>query len=176
MTADPFDRVVAPGFDDPLGMLRACHRRIERQLASLERLRRHLPEHHADADARSVARNILRYFDTAAHNHHRDEEESLFPALVAAAPELGQVTKSLQRDHARLDARWFKLRPLLGAIVAGSGAYLPIMGVQEFCAAYAAHIAREETDVLPVAAELLATGTLAAIGRAMEARRVAMAD
>ena len=35
----------APSFDDPLGMLSACHRRIERQLATLARLQRHLPEH-----------------------------------------------------------------------------------------------------------------------------------
>ena len=26
----------APGYDDPLGMLSACHRRIERQLATLQ--------------------------------------------------------------------------------------------------------------------------------------------
>ncbi len=174
MIADPQNRGAAPGFDDPLGILRNCHRRIERELAMLERLRRHLPEHHADADARSAARNLLRYFDTAAHNHHLDEEASLFPALVTAAPEIGRITASLARDHARLAAGWSTLRPLLAAIVAGTSGFLPIKGVAEFRAAYEAHIAREESELLPVAAELLDATTLAAIGREMHARPAAL--
>ena len=161
----------APGFDDPLGMLYACHRRMERQLASLTRLRRHLPEHHADADARAAARAILRYFDTAGPNHHADEEASLFPRLIAAAPDIAAATRSLQREHRRLDAHWVKLRPLLAAIATGNGAYLPGKGVAQFCEVYAAHLAREESDVLPVAAELLDTEVLTAIGAEMAQRR-----
>src|SRR5262245_38516675 len=99
MSADPFGQAPAPGFDDPLGVLRACHRRMERQLATLERLRKHLPIHHADADARTAASAILRYFDTAAPNHHEDEELSLFPRLIAAAPDIEAVIGSLTRDH-----------------------------------------------------------------------------
>ena len=105
----------APAFDDPLGVLSACHRRIERQLATLARLQRHLPEHGCDHDARAAARGILRYFDTAAVNHHADEEESLFPRLLrhagaAAAPLLAD----LAADHQRLAGEWRHLRPLFG--------------------------------------------------------------
>ncbi|MFO1323069.1 MAG: hemerythrin domain-containing protein [Burkholderiales bacterium] len=160
----------APGFDDPVGMLRACHRRIERQLATLGRLRRHLPEHHADADARIAAAAILRYFDTAAINHHADEEDSVFPRLRTAAPDAAPLLAALATDHVALAARWMKLRPLLAAIVAHSGAYLPVKDVEEFCAAYAAHIAREESEFLPRAATLPAAD-LAAIGAEMAARR-----
>lgn len=161
----------APGFDDPLGLLEACHRRIERQLASLARLRRHLPEHHADADARAAARAILRYFDGAAPHHHADEEDSLFPRLIAATPEIAMVTNALQRDHRRLDAQWRKLRPLLTAIATGNGAHLPGKGVAAFCDAYTTHLQREEADLLPVAAELLDGASLRAIGEEMAQRR-----
>jgi hypothetical protein len=86
MATDLFSDAAAPGFDDPLGMLCACHGRIARQLATLDRLQRHLPEHGCDVDARAAARGILRYFDTAALNHHADEEASVFPRLANAVP------------------------------------------------------------------------------------------
>jgi hemerythrin-like domain-containing protein len=161
----------APGFDDPLGLLTACHRRIERQLASLDRLRRHLPEHHADADARTAARAILRYFDTAAPHHHDDEERSLFPRLTAAAPDIAPIAATLQKEHRRLDAQWQKLRPLLAAIATGNGAFLPTRGVADFRAAYTTHLQREEADVLPVAAAVLDAATLRTIGQEMAERR-----
>ena len=171
MPHDPFAVNAAPGFDDPLGMLRACHRRIERQLATLGRLLRHLPEHHADADARAAATAIMRYFDTAAINHHADEEQSLFPRLVAAAPDARELVRHLEREHVTLAARWARLRPLLSAIVARGGAFLPVKDVDAFRAAYAAHIAREEGELLPRAEQVLATKDLAAIGAEMAARR-----
>jgi len=171
MPHDPFAANAAPGFDDPLGVLRACHRRIERQLATLNRLLRYLPEHHADADARAAATAIMRYFDTAAINHHADEEQSLFPRLINAAPDARDLARKLQREHVTLAARWARLRPLLSAIVARGGAYLPVKDVDLFCAAYAAHITREEGELLPRAAEALTASDLAAIGAEMAARR-----
>ncbi len=170
MSIDPFS-AAAPGFDDPLGVLQACHRRIERQLDTLVRLLAHLPQNHADADARAAARAILRYFDTAAVNHHADEEESLFPRLRSAGGQLLDDIKFLEREHVRLDARWRRLRPLLAAIACGTGAHLPPAEVHSLCAAYAAHIAREDGRVFPEAARLLDTATLAAIGAEMAARR-----
>ena len=170
MASELLNGHAAPGFDDPVGMLRACHRRMERQLGTLVRLRRHLPENHADGDARHAATAILRYFDTAAVNHHADEEDSLFPRLHASAPDTDPLLAALAGDHMKLAARWARLRPLLAAIAAGSGAHLPVKDVEEFCAAYAAHIACEEAELLPRAAALPAA-ELAAIGAEMAARR-----
>jgi hemerythrin-like domain-containing protein len=162
----------APSFDDPLGMMAACHRRIERQLATLSRLQRHLPEHGCDADAREAARAILRYFDAAAVNHHADEEDSVFPRLEEALA-LRPVTlmAELEDEHARLGARWTKLRPLLAAIAAGQRANLPPKGVAELASAYAAHIAREEGQLIPLAARTFDAATIAQIGREMAQRR-----
>ena len=71
----------AASFDEPLEMLAACHERIEAQLGTLERLAQHLPRHGCDADARSAAAAVVRYFDTAGMLHHQDEDEDLFPLL-----------------------------------------------------------------------------------------------
>ena len=42
----------APGFDDPLALLRACHERITERLDILERLPGHLSANGPDAGAR----------------------------------------------------------------------------------------------------------------------------
>ena len=166
---DPFQS--APGFDDPIGVLRACHRRMERQLATLSRLTRHLPENHADADARTAAAAIMRYFDTAAANHHEDEEATLLPRLRAARPSLAGLCSDIERDHAGLDERWRRLRPRLAAIAVGRSGYLPLREVDAFRAEYEAHIAKEEAALLPRAHEALDKAMLAEIGEEMAARR-----
>lgn len=162
----------APGFDDPLAMLRACHRRIERQLQTLDRLQRHLPEHGCDADAGAAARAILRYFDTAAINHHADEEQSVFPRLIAARGAPAEtITLLLERDHAALATLWQRLRPLLAGIEAGQRANLSAGDVIDIRAAYDAHIAHEERELIPMAAATFDAATLQAIGQEMAARR-----
>jgi hemerythrin-like domain-containing protein len=172
MAADPFSDAAAPGFDDPLGMLSACHRRIERQLETLERLQRHLPEHGCDPDARAAARAILRYFDTAARNHHADEEASVFPRLKAALPAgADALIATIEREHAILAANWRHLRPLLAGIAAGACANLSPKQVAVVRGAYGRHIALEESELIPLAARMLDAETLAAIGREMAVRR-----
>lgn len=166
---DPFQS--APGFDDPIGVLRACHRRMERQLATLGRLCRHLPENHADADARTAAAAIMRYFDTAAVNHHADEEVTLLPRLRSARADLDALCREIERDHVALSERWFRLRPRLAAIAVGRSGYLPVHDVDAFCAGYVAHIGKEELALLPAAEKALDAATLAEIGEEMAARR-----
>ena len=172
MNRSLFDESPAPAFDDPLGMLSACHRRIERHLITLSRLQRHLAEHGCDADARVAARNLLRYFDTAAPNHHADEEASVFPRLeLRAAAEAAGLLAGLRHDHERLTRNWRKLRPLVSAIAAGQRANLPPKLAADAIATYHAHIQREETELLPLAARSFDAATLATIGREMAARR-----
>ena len=65
-------RSVAADFDHPLEMLAACHDRIEERCELLHRLSRHMRDAGADAQAREVAANVIRYFDTSGYNHRRD--------------------------------------------------------------------------------------------------------
>jgi len=83
-----FDTTV--GFDDPLEMLLACHRRIEKQLDTLKRLRAHMDARGVDAEASLAAQAVLRYFLVAAANHHDDEEKDLFPLLEQRITDPGE--------------------------------------------------------------------------------------
>lgn len=123
-----------PGFSSPaasteapLEMLAACHIRIQRQCATLRRLAAHLAEHGADAQARSAAAGVLRYFDTAAPQHHADEEQDLFPALIESMAGsdpvcLKGMTQGLRDEHSELETAWARLRPRLQAIAAAAPA------------------------------------------------------
>ena len=75
----------APGFDQPLAVLKHCHDRIRKQLNTLDKLLQHLPTHGADDQAKQAATAVLRYFNEAAPLHHEDEEIDLLPTLEVAA-------------------------------------------------------------------------------------------
>src|SRR5215472_17762851 len=76
----------AASFEAPLEMLAACHDRMRDRCATLLRLRPHVAAKGADAAASSAARSVIRYFDSAARDHHADEEQDLFPALLEPVP------------------------------------------------------------------------------------------
>ena len=78
--AKPIFPAPTAGFEVPLEMLSACHRRIQDQCSILCGLVPYLVAHGADAQARAAAAGAVRYFATAATHHHADEDEDLFPA------------------------------------------------------------------------------------------------
>jgi len=161
----------APTFDDPFGMLVACHVRMRRQLATLARLARYLPENGADAEAQTAATAILRYFDEAAPNHHADEDRSVLPRVLERRPELANVIAGIGADHRTMERHWRKLRPLLSSIAAGRNEALPPALVRTVCEDYVEHLEREEARLFPAAQACLDADTIAAIGREFAARR-----
>ncbi len=163
-------------FDAPLAMLAECHRRVERQCATLARLGPHLSAHGSDAAAAQAAVAVMRYFDLAAPNHHADEEDDLFPALIESmagsdAVCLREMIAGLEADHRELERRWAVLRGTLQAVAAGERATLSSDDVQAFADLYARHIAREEGELLPMAERLIDAAELERIGAAMRRRR-----
>ena len=172
-----------PGFpapaaipEAPLEMLSACHARIERQCATLRRLVPHLQTHGADEEARTAAANVIRYFDSSTEHHHEDEEKDLFPALLESMAGsdpvcLRELTEALTAEHRALDADWRRVRASLTQIAAGTSAHLGSDDVEALVSRYERHIAREEQELLPMAARLLGDEDVARIGKAMRARR-----
>ncbi len=176
-----FPGLSSPGAstEAPLEMLSACHGRIDTQCATLERLLVHLAAYGVDAEARTAARNVLRYFDTAAVDHHADEETDLFPALLESMAGsdpvcLREMTAGLIAEHRQLEQRWAIVRAALQAIIAGTSAQLAaaeVAAVHALVQLYRHHLEREERELLPMAARLLGDAELAAIGAAMRRRR-----
>jgi hemerythrin-like domain-containing protein len=182
------DKTLLPGpsadFDHPIDILDGCHERIKRQCATIQRIAAHLASQGPDEEARTAARAVIRYFDTAGADHHRDEEEDLFPALLHAVPDrelpaTRALVHRLKADHVRLDAAWSGMRARLARLAdAGEAArgapgsqFLDVDAAREFGAAYDRHIALEETEMLPLARRVLDTRVLYRMGERMAERR-----
>ncbi|MVW80229.1 hemerythrin domain-containing protein [Bordetella sp. 02P26C-1] len=166
----------AAGLDTPLALLSACHERMTRQCETLLRLAAHVAQHGSDEVAQTAAASVMRYFDTAARLHHRDEEEDLFPALIESmsgsdARCIHEIVDALTQDHRRLERLWDGLHPALEAISAGRHAQIDKAHAECFCAEYAAHLRREDEELLPMASRLLDDVALSDMSQAMRARR-----
>lgn len=172
-----------PGFstptastEAPLEMLAACHIRIQHQCQTLQRLATHIQTHGCDEQAQSAATAIMRYFDTAAVDHHADEEEDVFPALLESVAGsdpvcIRQLIDRLCHEHRLLEASWRALRKNLVRIANGESVVLAPAEVDTFISQYNAHLELEEQELLPLANRLLSLHDIDRIGRAMRDRR-----
>ena len=167
---------VAPALDEPLEMLEACHQRIEQQLNTLERLRAYLPEHGADETARRAAQGVLRYFRLAGPNHHADEEQDLFPALLRRAT--GNDAKTLVGlidillvEHAQMADALAVVLSQLEPIALGAGTTLDASAVERVAGLYRRHIECENLELLPLARRWLTPPDIERLSVTMTARR-----
>jgi hemerythrin-like domain-containing protein len=165
-----------PGCDDPIGLMTACHRRIERFLETLCYAARQCGGRALAPEEREAIERALRYFREAAPKHTSDEEEDLFPALVATLPEVAAPVERLEADHMRaaalhaevdcLGEQWVQTGELSETDL---GAFRKATAELELL--YAGHIQVEEGEVFPRADGALDKNQLEAIGRRMAARR-----
>lgn len=164
----------SPGFEEPFGMLEACHQRIERTVALLERLRAHLHGHGADEQARQAARDVIRYFDLAAPEHHRDEERHVFPLLLAAGDEpMAAKVRELMDEHRQMDQGWVAARQVLQRVADGAGQLTAPdeAALDAFVRLYARHLRTEDEQVYPPARAAMPASALAAMSQDMMRRR-----
>ena len=167
-------------FDEPLGLLSDCHRRIEHFLDTLIAVHAKARDEALSANDRSALEGALQYFRTAAPRHTADEEESLFPRLRAsddpnAARALATIG-GLEDDHNQANAhhdavdtlvqRWLNAGTLAPAESAELGERL-----SRLRALYQRHIAVEDQELFPAAARALNEDQIGQIGREMAARR-----
>ncbi|HZI82510.1 MAG TPA: hemerythrin domain-containing protein [Casimicrobiaceae bacterium] len=157
-------------------MLAACHGRIRDRCATLLRLRSHVMARGVDDSARSAARGVIRYFDSGARDHHEDEEQDLFPALLESMAGsdpvcIRELIDSLTDDHRELTRLWRSVRAWLVAIEAGEAAPPDAAEIDSFVDRYERHAVREEDELFPMAERLLGTTELDRLGRSMRLRR-----
>ncbi len=167
----------SPGasFDEPVEMWLACHQRVRRFAALLDRLEAHVRQSGADEEAQQSAASIRRYFNEAAPRHHEDEEVDMFPLLRerchAADPATTAVIDRVEADHLEMAALWRQLDAVLARISAGDAAALDRDAVARFASMYDRHIEAEETVLLPALQRVLNAEDWSRVGRAMAERR-----
>lgn len=159
-------------YDDPVGLLRACHDRILEYCDTLERLAEHLEEFGANSDARLAATHIRHYFRVAGPEHHADEEQQLFPWLLAQTdfpPLLRAAVQNLATQHRDLEAAWQMLDADLALVEREEQP--AILHLEPFISMNRAHVALENGEIFPIAEKLLDGDEAQQLGSAMAERR-----
>jgi len=166
-------------FDEPLGLLTDCHRRIEYFLHVLIRLTekaklRLTPEQWKELES------AVNYFAFSAPRHTADEEQSLFPRLRSVedprAAQALECMQELEHDHELAAAHHlavdrFCRRWLDHGFLSDTDMRNLRDRLAELQSLYREHIALEDGFLFPVAAQLLSDDKLRDIGREMAARR-----
>lgn len=167
-------------FDNPIGLLTDCHRRIERFLQALLTVATRVAGGPLDPEHRQALEAALKYFREAAPKHTADEEEDLFPMLRKLGSErvsavLAGVDR-LEAEHKKADAwhreveeiceRWLRQDQLASEEAAHLREVL-----HSLSELYRSHIALEEEEVFPAAQAELSSSAKEAMGRRMAIRR-----
>ncbi len=166
------------GFNNPLGLLSDCHRRIEQFLQTIVKV-------YESADGASMLpfqitalEQALEYFRTSAPKHTADEEISLFPRLrrtpggQAALDSMAALEvdhAAANRDHEQVDR--FARKWLETGFLTSQELREMKLALERLSGMYARHIAIEDRELFPLAAQVLPAEVLAAVGSEMAARR-----
>ncbi len=163
----------APSFDEPLEMLLACHDKIRRFCDQLDKLPPYIAENGVDEVARQAIDAVIRYFEMAGPAHHSDEEDELFPILLARVPSSAPKLEQLAAEHGYLHSCWNAIRDDLRALRDGDIDVISRIEIQEFVRLYREHAAIEEAWLIPTADIILTAEEKRLAGEHMAARRKA---
>jgi hemerythrin-like domain-containing protein len=168
-------------YTNPLGLLSDCHQRIEQFLDVLIKVVSQARGAALSADQQNGLETALRYFREAAPKHTRDEEESLFPRMLASKDQRVQSAISkleqLNADHEIADAAHAEVDALGRQWL--SQRVLSIESTERFRellellrSTYQRHIKTEDHEVFPLAGQILSSDELLSVGQEMAARRL----
>lgn len=169
------DAAVAAVQVTPIANFTQCHVGIVNHLDRLAEL----PALIAPAQrARSIASDMLAFFDAVILEHHREEEEELFSAMLKSAakgPELDHVKTMVERlttEHRQIEAWWSRIKPQLKLIAKGRDTPFDAQAVEQLVNDYRAHAQYEETEFLPLSQTILGRDAnhMAALGLSLHMR------
>jgi hemerythrin-like domain-containing protein len=164
------------GFDDPLGMLKDCHRRIENFLGILCVVVDRAQGRNLTDEERDAIRAALQYFQTGGPRHTADEEESLFPRLRKSDSKSCEEIDRLEDDHReasdlhRSVERFYSAWIDSGRLDAANTLQL-LSETRRLKELYSLHIEVEETIVFARAGQVLDSQAIAEIGSEFKLRR-----
>lgn len=140
---------------DRFQVLDDCHQQTLARLADLAALLPQLEVDSNDLQLRRQAGVIEAHFSGTSRQHHAEEEQKVFPALlVSGDAELVQTVHTLQQDHGWIEQNWLELGPLLRAISQGED-WVDMAELRHYIEVFVSlskdHIALEEEVVYPEA-------------------------
>jgi hypothetical protein len=130
--------------------------------------------------SRRIATDMLDLFGKAVIEHHAEEEDDLFPAVLRSAhpsaehDRVAALVEQLTAQHRAVERIWQELEPALRLASRGKPAVLDGQQLQELVQRYQGHARLEEQQFLPLAQEILGRNGahMAALGLSLHARHM----
>jgi len=149
--------------DADLAQMDAWHAQVRGHLDRLAALASRLESESIDAEARAEACAIEAFFSGSMQQHHRIEEECVFPFLLGSGDtDLVTLVNTLRQDHGWMEQNWIEVGPQLRAIAQGNHWIDPaefMHGAEVFLELCYGHAALEETLIHPHVRERLAAAS-----------------
>lgn len=164
-----------PASDNAVGQFSHAHLGILMQLDRLSTL----PALLAPARmAQDTAQRVVDFFREAVFEHHKDEEEALFPALLESAhageerQRVNTLVDALTAEHRVIEGLWRQLEPELKHVAQGRSYHINAPVLDDLVSRYQAHAQVEETQLLPLADTILGRhgNHMAALGLSLHMR------
>ena len=164
-----------PASDNAVGQFSHAHVGILMQLDRLSTL----PALLAPARmAQDTAQRVVDFFREAVFEHHKDEEEALFPALLESAhageerQRVNTLVDALTAEHREIEGLWRQLEPELKHVAQGRSYHINAPVLEDLVSRYQAHAQVEETQLLPLADTILGRhgNHMAALGLSLHMR------
>lgn len=163
--------------ENPLELLLSCHEKIIHFSSALLALTAVLKQDGWSDELTTSAKQIRHYFNIASHEHHLDEENHLFPAIISLDPELKKagsikIIKLLNRmikEHVESDALWQTLDAMLEEKSEDFNTLAKL--ASQFKASMHEHVKIENEQIFPYAKTHINKAELKTIGQAIAERR-----
>ncbi len=170
----PFDNAGLEA--SPLNEFSGCHEGIIRNFQQLRTLTTLVREQSDAPQIRQLAKQLLVFFKKVVLEHHAEEEQALFTAVMESArqgEEIRLARQSIQRltaEHRELESMWKQITPDMKRLSKGKGANLDIALAEKLASQYLAHAAYEEQVFLPLSARILDKNEMSALGLSLHMR------
>ncbi len=160
----------------PLNEFSGCHEGIMRNFRRLGELAERWQQGASPAELKDTARSLVEFFDDVVREHHQEEEQELFTAVLdslegeAEADRAREQITRLSREHRELEALWSEIEPALKRLARGKPAQLDTDKARELAERYLAHARFEEEEFLPLSARILDKNAQSALGLSLHMR------
>ncbi len=161
---------------NPLNEFSGCHENIVANFQLLQSMLGLVQQQPGAPEIKPIARKLMDFFKEVVLEHHAEEEQELFVAVMdcaekgVEASEARQSIKRLVAEHRELEAIWKQLSPAIKQLSKGKPADLDIQLAEALSTRYLAHAAYEEQHFLPLAAKILSKNEMSALGLSLHMR------
>ena len=175
-TAKQKDSIQSAAFEQPLELLLSCHKKITHFSAALYKIVLAVQQEGWNDNYALSADQIRRYFNIAGVEHHLDEEQHLFPAILALPDknpgkktEISTLIQRMIAEHGETDAQWHLLDTMLAQ---RSEDFITLEKLsRQFKAEMHEHARIENKIIFPYATQHISAAEFKTMGLAIAHRR-----